>query len=77
MLFSLWKRQNKYPCLEIGMLILRWQTKFLTDVKSFDWIDENPSECCDLPHYDTINNGFDESVFKKIHFFIKVLTFCT
>ena len=40
--------ESKYPCLEIGMLILRWQTKFLTDVKSFDWIDENPSECCDL-----------------------------
>lgn len=50
------------------MLILRKQPKFLTDVKSFDWIDEDPSECCDLPHYDTNNNDFDESVFKKIHF---------
>ena len=62
------------------MLILRRQPEFLTDVKSFDWIDEDPSECYDLLELSTrrklklFKNKF---VFKKIHFFIKVLTFCT
>ena len=62
------------------MLILRRQPKFLTHDKSFDWIDEDPSECCDLLELFTrrklkvFKNKF---VFKKIHFFIKVLTFCT
>lgn len=41
--------ESKYPCLEIGMLILKRQPEFLTNVKTFDWIDEeDPSECCDL-----------------------------
>lgn len=62
------KKTKQISLLRNCMLILRRQPEFLTDVKSFDWIDEDPSECCDLPHYDTINNGFDEFVFKKIHF---------
>lgn len=62
------------------MLILRRQPEFLTNVKSFDWIDEDPSECCDLLELFTrrklkvFKNKF---VFKKNTFFIKVLTFCT
>lgn len=53
------------------MLILRRQPEFLTNVKSFDWIDEDPSECCDLLELFTrrklkvFKNKF---VFKKIHF---------
>ena len=71
MLFSLWKRQNKYPCLEIGMLILRRQPEFLTDVKFFDWIDEDPSEWCDLLELFTrrkLKVFKNKIVFKKIHF---------
>ena len=60
------------------MLILRRQPEFLTDVKSFDWIDEDPSECYDLLELSTrrklklFKNKF---VFKKIHFFYKSIDF--
>jgi len=39
------------------MLILRRQPEFLTEVKSFDWIDEDPSECYDLLELSTRLEG--------------------
>lgn len=41
--------EDKYGCLEIGMLELENKHDFLSQVNSWQWIDdENPGENCDI-----------------------------
>lgn len=66
------KKTKQISLLRNCMLILRRQLKFLTNVKSFNWIDEeDQSECCDLLELFTrrkLKVFKNKSVFKKIHF---------
>jgi hypothetical protein len=40
--------ENEYACLEVGMLTLKKESDFLSFVSSWQWIDDDPDECCDL-----------------------------
>lgn len=40
--------EEERACLEIGMLILKKNLLFLQNINSWQWIDEDPSENCDL-----------------------------
>lgn len=39
---------GEYACLEIGMLNLKRATDFLECVSAWEWVDDDPDECCDL-----------------------------
>ena len=39
---------NEYGCLEVGMLNLKREKLFLDCVSAWNWVDEDPDECCDL-----------------------------
>ena len=40
--------ENEYSCLEVGMLNLKREKLFLDCVSAWNWVDEDPDECCDL-----------------------------
>ena len=40
--------ESHYGCLNLGMLDLREVTGFLRFVKSWEWVDEDPDECCSM-----------------------------
>ena len=40
--------ENDYGCLEIGMLKLKKEATFLEHLSGWQWVDEDPDECCDL-----------------------------
>ncbi len=40
--------ENEYGCLEVGMLNLKREKLFLDCVSAWNWVDEDPDECCDL-----------------------------
>lgn len=39
---------GEYACLEIGMLNLKREAGFLECVSAWEWVDDDPDECCDL-----------------------------
>lgn len=39
---------DEYGCLDIGTLELKNDELFLNNVLKWDWIEDNPGECCDL-----------------------------
>jgi len=39
---------DEYGCLDIGTLELKNEKLFLNNVLKWDWIEDNPRECCDL-----------------------------
>lgn len=40
--------EKDYGCLELGMLHLKRNKSFLECLSGWQWIDEDPDECCDL-----------------------------
>lgn len=40
--------ENEYGCLEVGMLNLKKEKGFLDCVSAWQWVDDDPDECCDL-----------------------------
>lgn len=40
--------EKEYGCLEVGMLNLKREANFLPFVSAWQWIDDDPDECCDL-----------------------------
>lgn len=40
--------EKEYGCLEVGMLNLKKESDFLPFVSAWNWVDEDPDECCDL-----------------------------
>ncbi len=40
--------EREYGCLEVGMLNLKREAKFLNSVAAWQWVDDDPSECCDM-----------------------------
>lgn len=40
--------ESHYGCLDLGMLDLREIPGFLEYVESWDWVDTDPSECCNM-----------------------------
>jgi hypothetical protein len=40
--------EKEYGCLEVGMLNLKRESNFLSFVSAWNWIDDDPDECCDL-----------------------------
>jgi hypothetical protein len=40
--------EKEYGCLEVGMLNLKKESNFLPFVSAWQWIDDDPDECCDL-----------------------------
>lgn len=40
--------EKEYGCLEVGMLNLKRETDFLPFVSAWQWIDDDPDECCDM-----------------------------
>lgn len=41
--------EEKYACLEVGMLTLKKEKEFLSFVRAWQWVDEDePQECCDM-----------------------------
>lgn len=42
-------KENKFGCLELGMLTLEKKKDFLYFIEAWNWIDENdPDESCDI-----------------------------
>ena len=48
--FSFEGGEADYGCLELGMLRLKRDKSFLDCLSRWNWIDEDPDECCDLLH---------------------------
>lgn len=46
--FSFEGSEKDYGCLELGMLHLKREKSFLDCLSGWQWIDEDPDECCDL-----------------------------
>ena len=40
--------EDEYGCLDLGTLELKNEKLFLNNVLKWDWIEDNPRECCDL-----------------------------
>ena len=40
--------EDEYGCLDIGSLILKKNALFRKYVKKWNWIEDDPDECCDL-----------------------------
>ena len=40
--------EDEYGCLDLGTLELKDDKLFSDSVLNWDWIDDNPDECCDL-----------------------------
>lgn len=40
--------EKDYGCLELGMLRLKREKSFLECLSGWQWIDDDPDECCDL-----------------------------
>lgn len=40
--------EKDYGCLEVGMLALKREKLFMSCVSSWDWVDDDPSESCDV-----------------------------
>ena len=40
--------ESEYGCLEVGMLNLKREADFLNFVSAWEWVDDDPNECCDL-----------------------------
>ena len=40
--------EDEYGCLDLGTLELKNEKLFLNNVLKWDWIEDNPGECCDL-----------------------------
>ena len=40
--------EDEYGCLDLGTLELKNEKLFLNNVLNWDWIEDNPGECCDL-----------------------------
>ena len=40
--------EGEYGCLEVGMLNLKRESDFFPFLSAWQWIDEDPDECCDL-----------------------------
>lgn len=40
--------EDEYGCLDLGTLELKDDKLFSDSVLNWDWIDDNPYECCDL-----------------------------
>lgn len=40
--------EDVYGCLDLGTLELKNDELFLNNVLKWDWIEDNPGECCDL-----------------------------
>lgn len=40
--------EKDYVCLELGLIKLKREQEFWKSVRKWEWIDEDPSECCDI-----------------------------
>lgn len=40
--------EEAYACLDLGLLKLKREQEFRASVDKWEWIDEDPAECCDI-----------------------------
>lgn len=40
--------EDEYGCLDIGSLILKKDEFFRKYVQKWNWVEDNPNECCDI-----------------------------
>ena len=60
--------ESEYGCLEVGMLNLKREAGFLNCVSAWEWVDDDPNECCDLLKLFTKKGEFMAAGRKQVAF---------